>query len=339
MSKATAGENGVALYYPYLTISDRSWLLGSLCLWETVRRIVPAGLQVDDPEWLTPLKRQGLLKQADTRHSLADARARVLAAITPTGATISAVGSEAKKLLRSRFEALAPGSKDIVEIHMSKGDEETWELLLEAGLAEKGEHGFVRVATPVGELYMTCLATEMAEQSSTPLITDQSRYIDWSRAVASEGTKVGSAGEPLLTQVAALDLEWPDTGAFAEIRSAKFCEFHAATESPRSTFRSFLFKMQAERAAARTAEQDEDVVKRFQRDLNATNEEVLAKIAELGVKGRGGVLSLIASVVRPWAIPDKLLAIGGNTAERRTAVSQLYKNPGYYAYLVKETLT
>ena len=336
MSKAAAGENGVALYYPYLTIGDRGWLLGSLCLWETVRRIVPAGLQVDDPTWLTPLSSEGLVKHADTRHSLVDARSLLLAAITPTGTTVPAVGEEAKTLLRSRFISLTPGSKDVVEIHGAKGDEQTWTLLVESNLARNGDHGYVRVARPVGELYMACLATAMGERNSTPLITDKARYVDWSRRIASEAPSPGAAGEPLLAEVAALSLEWPDTSAFAEIEPSKFCKFHSKSAVARSTFRSFLLAMRTRRAAARSTEEDEDVVMRFGRDLRASHEEVLAKMNELGVKRRGAVLSLVASAVKPWSIPDKLLALGKDNAERRTALSQMYKNPGYYTYLVRK---
>lgn len=335
MSKAP-GENGVALYFPYLTISDQSWLFGSLCLWETVRCIVPAGLQVDDPEWLTPLKSEGLVKQADTRHSLADARSRLLAAITPPGTTVPAVGDEARRLLRSRFEVLSPGSKDIVLIHGAKGEEQTWTLLVESELAENDDHGNVRVARPVGELYMTCLATAMGKCNGTPLITDKAEYVDWCRRIELKTPSPGAAGEPLLAEVAALGLDWPDTAAFAEVQPSKFCKFHSQSAAARSTFRSFLLAMREERAAARSTEEDEDVVQRLWRDLNASHEEVLAKIAELGVKRVGTVLSLVASVLKPRAIPDKLLAIGKDNAERRTALSQMYKNPGYYTYLVRK---
>lgn len=336
MTKFPAGSNGTALYYPYLSISDKSWLLGSLCFWESVRRIVPAGLRITDPDWLASLEGKALVTRAETEYPLEMARTQFLAAITPVGAAEAASGVDAKELLRARFEALKDGPSETIEIHYAKGDTRLWPLLVEAGLAVWGDGGFVRVGRSVGELYMTCLATAMSESSDSPLITDQARYVDWSRKLASVPSQAIAAGEPMLAEVASLDLDWPDTGAFAEITPSRFVKFHKDSSAARSTFRSFLLRMREGRARAQSREQDVDIVRQFKIDLKAAHDEILAKVNELGVKKRGGVLSLIASATRPWLIPDRLLAIGRDNAERRTALSQMYKNPAYYTYLVKK---
>lgn len=336
MGKGTSGENGVALYFPYLTFTDKSWLLGSLCLWESVRRILPAGVDADDPEWIKPLVGKGLVRRAETADSLIEARQRFAKVIRPSTNRKDPMDESDLPAALSRFVGSDERPCDYVAVAHAKLDNELWGVFHDAGMTRPGPGGFLEVVRPVAELYLTCLATAMGERSSMPLMTDSARFVDWSRTVGRPGIVSNAGGEPLVSQLAALQLEWPDTGAFESVDPTKFAAFHGKTFGARTTFRNLLLRMRDERAVAKSIEEDEDVVGRYRREFDVAYSEVTAKISELGVKKSGGVLALCSSIWADSAISEKLVRLNRDSAERRTAMSQMYKNPGYYAYLVNK---
>ncbi|MBX7164903.1 MAG: hypothetical protein K1X74_01020 [Pirellulales bacterium] len=163
-----------ALYYPYLNVNE-DWLKVSLLYWDRVRRIVPVEAEYD--------------VAADDSEGAKLARDNELLINTPAKDYVETAAASFRKrvlpILLSRKENIQKEAEAILAmptadyrgtfVHRDKLSKLLLDELTESRLARS--HGdWVVLPNKMASLYMVCLASEMAERTKLPLVTDEDEF-------------------------------------------------------------------------------------------------------------------------------------------------------------------
>lgn len=148
--------NNSALYYPYIDFRDVSWLKAMSMFYEKVFRIVPDGVETNDPHDLVPLIESEAIGQQ----------------IDPARYAERASVGFLEKLNKWDAAALSASSDEesgIARIHHSKTDQQVRDLFKTLGYPETGD--WWHVPTDLASNYMLFLAREIALNNNLSLIT------------------------------------------------------------------------------------------------------------------------------------------------------------------------
>jgi len=348
------------LYYPRIAIPGDAWLKSTLLLWDSVRRIMPEHAGVRDEPEIDRYVGANLV-QATSPFDYTDRAEQIF---LDKLSTRDESGRTLEDSLRRGMHNLDPeffGSSE--RIHVEKVSASLVHRLMDLGFVdsvegcccrscESNRRRWLQVDSRVGALYMTCLATAMADAIRAPLVTDESPCLDWAHLFAA--TPDGATADRLVPCLAALNIEWPDTDALAAIPTDRFLAFHERRSPERKAFREALQSILADLARIEDQNQLADAIATHRRDVEQRLRDLRDAQQELGIKTLVGALSIncptliAAAAATPFVGPGAGALIAGSglalsaaswAADLRGAHRGLRRSdPLYYALAVRSEL-
>lgn len=222
-------SNGTTLYYPYIHPRSTAHLKAALIYWDRVRRIVPnsithgdyVGGDDDDCRLLTE---RGLLVSTQPEPYETSASQKFLKHIEPQ--------SERFKLDFETAHSLAQRNHGI---HIEKIGDAVLYRLEELGLAHLfGE--WVSMQPEIGAFYMFCLASDMAEKISAPLLTDSGEDAALGQALLFEPETVAGVSEILIS----LGIDLPSPEQMARVPMELVADFSDQRGGEKQRFRAAI---------------------------------------------------------------------------------------------------
>lgn len=166
---------GRALFYPYIDFTDEKWVKTAALYYKGLNRIVPDGYdEFEDVEIIKQLNEdEEFVRNIDPeRGADLDLVARRFLSYAKNELTNETQRTKIINKLNIKLSITKPYS-----IHMRKMGRVLEEELPELGLAVKDKGSKWYEFEPItGALYMTCLANEIAEKDSLPIVTDDLEY-------------------------------------------------------------------------------------------------------------------------------------------------------------------
>jgi Family of unknown function (DUF6236) len=231
-------STGTTLYYPYIHPRETSHLKAALIFWDRVRRIVPSSVThgdhvVGDDNDAQLLVDRGLLVSTRPEPYEEAASKRFFEHVEPRSDRFR-IDIETARDLASRNSG----------IHIEKIGGAVLQRLQNLGLAHRfGE--WVSMHDKVGAFYMFCLASEMADKMSAPLLTDSPDDAAMGQALlftpdatANLSEKLVRLGINLPSPQQLQQLPMRKIAKFARRRAVEKQEFRAAVEGILETARS-----------------------------------------------------------------------------------------------------
>lgn len=304
---------GACLYYPRIAIPGDAWLKSTLLLWDSVRRIMPQYDGVHDEPEIDCYIRANLVQAT----SPSDYTDRAEEIFLDKLRTRDESGVTLEDSLRRGTHTLDPELFRPSEgIHVKKVSRRLVLRLTDLGLVRRAEDGWLQFDSRVGALYMTCLATAMADAIRAPLVTDESPYLGWAHLFAANGRGRGAS---LDSGLAALSIDWPDISELAAIPTNRFLEFHRRRAPERQAFREALQIIVADLASIEDRNQLADAISMHRRDVEQRLRDLRDAQQELGLRTLVGALSIncptliAAAAAAPFVGPvaGALIAGGG----------------------------
>lgn len=159
----------VALYYPYFSVRDETWVKETLLLWEQIATIVPQGVDVS-------------AEDDELTHKLRDNSALVHWSID------SRVRHEALDLALDLLDEGAAASfpnRGKLPVHYGKVSHRFAEELTARGHAMNFQGEWIELDENVGLLFLSVLAHELAASTTAPPISDQTEVAEAYLSLAS----------------------------------------------------------------------------------------------------------------------------------------------------------
>lgn len=225
--KVMAKEFGTTLYYPYIHPREAGHLKAALMYWDRVRRIVPDSVThgrrvMDDDADCQLLADSGLLLPTRPQQYEDAAAQRFFAHLEPKSTAFRVTPGLARQ-----FAAENRG------IHIEKIGWSALGKLQNLGLAHRfGD--WVAMRDEVGAFYMFCLASEMSQRMSAPLMTDSSRGAKIGEALLFEPDGKCSSSETLVE----LGLSLPSPAELEHVPTRDIVKFSNTRAAERGQFRA-----------------------------------------------------------------------------------------------------
>lgn len=153
-----------ALYYPYIRIQNEAWLKTALLYWDTIQTIVPES--IDSPY------------SGDVSREFADSGLLRPLKVSPRRGEIQDLSGDVLNYLNSSEGAGVLAAGDLAEwayIHPDKLPSEL-RYRIERHFGESSEDGWVQVNPQFGHLYMSLLASRLADNHGLGLLTDNGQF-------------------------------------------------------------------------------------------------------------------------------------------------------------------
>ncbi len=167
VNSRTGIESGVTLYHPYLEFHSLAWLKQTLLMWDTVRRIVPAGFRPKDDDEVIAAADAGAVLNTPPESYVGRAAERFETCWVPSRTRMLLAATEDAT---SRIRNGNMGAQ--VGLWRGKLSDRLAQRLERDGvLRQEGE--WYRVDGRCAGLYMTCLASTMAESIGVTCCTDR----------------------------------------------------------------------------------------------------------------------------------------------------------------------
>lgn len=162
MAKQT--KIGSALYFPWTEIPNSTWVKSALLYWDDLHRIVPDEYDREPTALTKLLSERALLKTVSPREHVEGAAHRLLETINAEKLDVFLAAFRARSRQPDpRFPAMP----------LYRGKMGTWLLqkLRERGLVSETER-IVSLPPALGQLYMSCLASQAADSLTIAAVTD-----------------------------------------------------------------------------------------------------------------------------------------------------------------------
>lgn len=279
------GKQGVALYYPHISIGSAAWLKSTLLLWDSVRRIVPAGARTEDDTDVSRLAGAGLLQNTSPFEYRERAESLFFEKLDlPDGNGLALTDALKGQLLESTHPFT-----DAEYIHVGKVSDSVLCRMRAQGWAKPVHGGWLHFDHGIGRLYMCSLATAMAAELSAPLVTDESPYLGWAHLFADGD---GAGRRTTSSCLAALNIDWPGPTDLVGISTDQFLAFHDRRAPERRAFREALQSIAADLARIEDRNQLGDAIARHRRDVEQRLRDLREAQQELGLKTLVGALNM-----------------------------------------------
>lgn len=226
--------SSTAIYYPYFAARP-TWYRSALLYWECVRRIVPVELGrevvADDPPEVEVLRGKNLILETNSYPYIKGACERFRAAVM--GPQLSATDLPLGRRLRA---IVAERDARSEAVSLLKVTPELCDELQECGMATE-RNGWLWMPAGVANLYMSCLASVMAECIKCPPVTDQTN-MEWRGQYLSfsspDGPEAGVSRSHVLCRVG---VKLPSEVALARLSTEDFLKLREETAEVRQTLR------------------------------------------------------------------------------------------------------
>lgn len=315
MGDQELGEQGVALYYPHISIASEAWLKSTLLLWDSVRRIVPGGTVTEDAPGVAQLARSDLLVNTAPFDYTEHAERLFFGKLQQRDSD----GVSLEDLLREDSSLPDPHIFTSAEtIHVEKVSHGVLQHLEQLGLVTRTGGDWLQFDSRVGSLYMCCLATVMAGSLCAPLVTDHAPFLGWAHLFAATHD---NAADPLAAGLAELSVEWPSVTDLAAVPTEKFLDFHHRRASERHAFRDVVRAVVSELRQIDDRNQLADAMAKHRRSFAQRLQDLRDAQQELGIKAVMGAMKfncptlIVAGAAAPCVGPVAgAFLIGGGLA-------------------------
>lgn len=178
---------GHALYYPYIHLTNKNWLKHAFLFWNKISRIVPHSFEPQDNEDVIRIRQETnfLEDYKPDQWIIQDTFRDFAKYLTENNDMMRYLRHHHERErdrhhfdieYREMFESMRHRTiSNSSYIHIDKIDPHLTRMLIDMGLALRGEHewsSWIKIDNEIGSLYMTYLAKSIAQEKSIPIVTD-----------------------------------------------------------------------------------------------------------------------------------------------------------------------
>jgi hypothetical protein len=285
---------GTTLYYPFIHPRDANHLKAAMVYWDRVRRIVPASMMFctgvdgddDDAKILTD---GGLLVSTEPEPYEAAAADMFFRHVEPN-ADLFQIDKETARELAARNRGM----------HIEKFGHKVFGRLHDLGIAHKfGD--WVTMHDEIGAFYMFCLASEMSEKMTSPLLTD-------SRDEAEMGQSMlfsPQPGEDVSDMLLKVGIRLPKPEQLQHVPMERMAQFSKDRAAERQEFRSAVEALVDATKAFNDPNAINDYLATQRIRIEAAVKNLLKTLDELGV----GAISGVAKITVPAGLGAAIAAL------------------------------
>ena len=272
-----------ALYYPNISLQNPSWLKAMALYYDTIYRLVPAGVVPDDDPQLQPLLEDRSIGRF----------------LDPSPYAELASSEFREKLASGEWDAAAltfspAQTRQIERIHEGKMDEKVRLLFQELGFDRVGE--WFHIPTDLASNYMLYLATKTAERNNLELITHE-----WGAWTGSSYFRLNGAIDESVMGYAMDDKGESSTSLFGlvltglvpinidEIRAEEIVRFRDRRKDEMSLLRNSIGALHAELQSVEHPQLRMDVIQRKIDGLAKSMEDFRRSADIIRAKGWFGI--------------------------------------------------
>ena len=165
-----------SIYYPWIEVRDSTWLRTSCLYWDVIRTIVPQSIKnpytTDDARYLQD---EGVLVPysiSSEQPLLRDVGVDFLAYLeTDEGKAMILGGRKNTALIHA--EKISRKVRELSHIHPDKVHYLIHDMLEDSDFQHRGTYGWLTMHEAIANYYMTLLATRIATQIGTSVVTDE----------------------------------------------------------------------------------------------------------------------------------------------------------------------
>lgn len=296
---------GVALYYPYIHISNLHWLKLSLLYFDSVRRIVPENTVLKDSPQIRRIVDCGLLNATyPNRYATAASNKFKNSVIS----LWQQGNPKALEVLNRASKAFIDNSISTSSLHLEKmTDGLAWQLQSLGVARQTGD--WLELDAQIAGAYMMCLASVMSRSINTPLITDNPYYKGFGEYLMFGKTSSNST-KSLSSVLLKLGIQFPTYEALKSVSTDKIISFHEQYRDERQCFRETIETISNRVRYITDPHELTDFINDKKKEIESAIKDYEKTIFSLNIKALGSFLSISA----PTAITSVAGIITGTIA-------------------------
>jgi len=268
MSSGSDGSAGDVLYFPHIEIHDIALLKSALCIWETVYRIVPEGVQPNDSAEVKEAADSGTLR--DIRLSLAD---------------LKGARHDFQDFLDSVPcipDALRKTDGAISRIHHEKFDDQMLSELSDLIGVVRRSGDWFELPRGLADAYMLFLSNAVARRRAIPKITSSETMFVAMGYFANDGNvdEMIVPTEPQEDVAVALLLRSLIPQGLDDAPMSQVLKSRAANSEGRRSFRDAVEQMSASLSQVEDHQYALEVIDGYKRRLEESRDVTFARVRE-----------------------------------------------------------